>query len=79
MKSRLTSCQGQLGHKERSVRPDNLLLFLGQLTRATLANDLSDIFIQARTVESVFNNLNRLALAEMSSQTSNMYFSRENL
>ena len=32
-------------YRERSVRSNNLLLLLGQLTRATLANDLSDIFI----------------------------------
>jgi len=64
---------------ERSVGSDNLLLLFGQLTRVALANDLSDIFLQARPVELVFNSLNCLVLSEMSSQISSMYFPREKI
>ena len=45
----------------------------------TLSNELNDIFLQARLVEPVFNSLNHLILAEMSNQTSSMYFPREKI
>ena len=66
-------------YRERSVRPGNLLLLLGQLARATLANYLGDISFQTQPIELVFNSLNCLVLTEMSNQTSNMYFSREKI
>ena len=64
---------------ERRVSTGNLFLLFGQLTSATLTNDLSDIFFQARPVQSMLNSLNRLVLAEVSSETYNMHFPREEI
>jgi len=68
IKFKLASCQGQLGIRG-SIRTDNMFLLLGHLTSAKMANNLSNVSLQARPVESIFNNLNRLVLTEMSSQT----------
>ena len=56
-----------------------MFLWFGQLTRATLANDLSDIPLQAQPVEYTLNSLNRLVLAKVSNQTSNMHFPSEKI
>ena len=64
---------------ERSLRTDDLFLLFGQLTSATLINNLSDIHVQTRSIESMLSSLNRLVPAEVSCQTSNMYFLRESL
>jgi len=54
-----------------------MFLLLGQLTSTTLTNNLSNVSLQARLLESMLNSLNRLVLVEVFNHTYNMQFPRE--